>query len=178
MTSPPELKTLFQNFLHHKNTTDNLDSLGPWLQRQVTAYSFPDANQIPFRSAAYTRNRVAQENSGHDQGFEALIMRWDEQVQTSIHGHPEFSFYYVISGCFNMDLFAHASTGRLRLTESKRFVPGEAMWFLGQAGQYDNFIHRVTCLETGHTFHIYSEDARKGLAFGGSIEYSCSFTPK
>ena len=177
MTRLPELETLFQNFLRYKNAAKRA-SLGPWLYRQTTACSFPDADQIPFRSAAYTRNRIAKENIPHDQGFEALIMRWDGQVQTSIHGHPEFSFYYVISGCFGMDLFAHSSTNGLRLTASRRLEPGKALWFLGQAGQYDNFIHRVTCLEPGHTFHVYSEDARRGVAFEDLTEYSYGFACK
>lgn len=173
MTTIPELETLFQSFLSYKNATTNRASLGPWLHHHITTCSFPGADQIPFRSDTYTRNRIAKEDSSHNQGFEALIMRWDGQVQTSIHGHPEFPFYYVISGCFDMDLFAHSPTGGLHLTESRRFGPGESVWFLGQAGQYDNFIHRVTCLKPGHTFHVYSEDAQKGLAFDDLAKYSC-----
>lgn len=173
MTTRFGLDTLFQNFLSYKNTTANRSSLGPWLHQHITACSFPDADQLPFRSDAYTRNCMAKENPNQNQGFEALIMRWDGQVQTSVHGHPEFSFYYVISGCFGMDLFAHSATDGLRLTETRRFGPGEAVWFLGQAGQYNNFIHQVTCLEPGHTFHIYSEDAQRGLAFEELTDHAC-----
>ncbi|NES19652.1 MAG: hypothetical protein F6K41_12155 [Symploca sp. SIO3E6] len=33
-----------------------------------------------------------------------------------------------------------------------------------EMGRYDNFIHRVTCLEPGHTFHIYSEDCQQAIS--------------
>ena len=170
-----ELNTLFQQLLHYRNQAPDLQTLGPWLQRQVPTYAFPDLHQIPFAATAYTRNCIAREtlnqNRAHkastresSQCFEAFIMRWDEQVQTPIHGHPSFAFYYVITGLFEMECFTHSSTGKLQSQGVQRFYPSDTTWHVGQAGRYDNFIHRVRCVEPGHTFHIYSEDAKKGVA--------------
>ncbi|NET33212.1 MAG: hypothetical protein F6K19_14530 [Cyanothece sp. SIO1E1] len=159
-----DLERLFQQLLHYRDSNADFFALGPWLQHQVTACSFPDLNHLPFESATYTRNCIAREKPSQHQRFEALLMRWDKQVKTRIHGHPAFSFYHVISGVFEMELFAHTATDGLQLKETRRFYAADTTWFLGQAGRYDNFIHRVTCLEPGHTFHIYSEDAQKGVS--------------
>lgn len=159
-----DLENLFQQLLRYRDRNTDISSLGPWLQQQITACTFPCPTQIPFVAATYTRNRIAQE-SMEQEGFEALIMRWDKQVQTSIHGHPAFSFYHVISGVFEMELFSFkAHKNCLTLEKTQRFYPSDTTWFLGQMGRYDNFIHRVTCLEAGLTFHIYSEDAQKGMS--------------
>ena len=170
-----ELNTLFQQLLHYRNQAPDLQTLGPWLQRQVPICSFPDLNQIPFAATAYTRNCIARETltarscdvgtTRHPpQRFEAFIMRWDKQVQTPIHGHPTFAFYYVITGLFEMECFTHSKTGKLKSQGVQRFYPADTTWHVGQTGRYDNFIHRVRCVEPGHTFHIYSDDAQKGVA--------------
>lgn len=159
---PLDLKDLFQEMLRYRDRTPNISSLGPWLQEQIATSSFPCLTHIPFATDTYTRNRIAREFS-KQAGFEALIMRWDKQAKTSIHGHPTFSFYHVISGVFEMELFAYDPENRLRLKEIKHLYPSETTWFLGQIGRYDNFIHRVTCLKPGCTFHVYSEDAQQGI---------------
>ncbi|NER19408.1 MAG: hypothetical protein F6J96_01315 [Symploca sp. SIO1C2] len=155
--------SLFQQLLHYRDRSADLSTLGPWLKHQVTGCSFPELNHLPFKTATYTRSCMAKENTDTKQGFQALIMRWDEQVQTPIHGHPAFSFYYVISGLFKMELFSY-TTDSLQLQDTQLFYPSDTTWFLGEMGRYDNFIHRVTCLETGHTFHIYSEDCQQAIS--------------
>ena len=158
------LKSLFQKLLCYRDRTSDLSTLGPWLQSQVTVCSFPALNHIPFEAATYTRNCIAREEPNQSHCFEALVMRWDKQVKTSIHGHPAFSFYHVISGVFEMEIFNRTAKNGLQLRETRLFHASDTTWFLGQVGRYDNFIHRLTCLEAGHTLHIYSEDARKGMS--------------
>ncbi|PZD71200.1 hypothetical protein C1752_07476 [Acaryochloris thomasi RCC1774] len=159
---PSNLETLFQQFLHHRDQATDFSSLGPWLQHQITACQFPELNHLAFAASAYTRNPITKEAA--QRGFEALVIRWDQQAVTPIHGHPAFSFYYVISGIFEMEYFTHSAIG-LQYTGSQLFGATDSTWCLGQIGRYDNFIHRVTCLEPGHTFHVYSEDAQKGVSF-------------
>ena len=160
------LETLFHRLLHYRDETTNSASLGPWLQSQLKAGIFPDLAYIPFAEDTYTRNCIAREETAASHArssqFEALIMRWDKQVRTCIHGHPAFSFYYVVSGVFEIDLFAQAA-GSLKLQQTQRFSPSDTTWFSGQPGRYDNWIHRVRCLEPGLTFHVYSDDAKKGI---------------
>lgn len=156
------VEDLLHQILQQCNANTDLSTLGPWLQHQITSCTFPHLSQIPFAKATYTRNKIMQ-TSEQEHGFEALIMRWDKQVKTSIHGHPAFSFYHVISGVFEMEVFSLKAKDCLELREMRRFHASDTTWFAGQIGRYDNFIHRVTCLEPGLTFHIYSEDAQKGI---------------
>lgn len=166
-----EFESLFQQFLHMRDRHQDLAIMGPWLQDQLKKFSFPDLEQLPFVPCAYTRNYVARETPSG--GFESLIMRWDKAVTTSIHGHPGFSFYHVISGKFRMELFQPSNTGRINLEECHEFVAQDTIWNLGAMGKFDNFIHRITCLEPGSTFHLYSDDALKGIAMEDAQREAC-----
>lgn len=159
-----DLNLFFKEFLNYRDQIADYSMLGPWLKDQVTTSSFPDLNHIPLAETTYTRHSIAKEATPQNQGFEALVMRWDKQVKTSIHGHPAFSFYHVISGVFEMEIFACTDTEGLQLSETRCFSSRDTTWFLGQFGRFDNFIHRVTCIEPGFTFHIYSDDALKGIS--------------
>lgn len=155
---------LFEQLLRHRNQTMDVACLGPWLEQQVhhPRYKTPS---LPFAAGGYTRTCVGREDGPHC--FEALLLRWDRQVKTTIHGHPAFSFYAVIDGLFEMEFFSSCDrtpTG-LYPRGSQLFQPGDVAWNLGQPGRYDNFIHRVTCLKPGCTFHVYSDDAQKGVCY-------------
>ncbi|MDJ1169126.1 hypothetical protein PMG71_06775 [Roseofilum sp. BLCC_M154] len=158
-----DVNSLFQQLLHYRDRHADFSTLGPWLKHQVIACSFPDINQLPFESGTYTRNYMAREKPNEDQGFEALIIRWDKRAKTPVHGHPTFSFYHVITGLFNMEIFTDTGKDGWHLQKTQLFCPSDTTWFLGKPGRYDNFIHRITCLEPGHTFHIYSDNAQKGM---------------
>lgn len=159
------VESLFEQLVYYRDQTADFSMLGPWLKRHVTACSFPDLNDIPFKTATYTRNYITKKKPNQHQSFEALIMRWDKQAKTPIHGHPAFSFYYVISGLFKMELFDYTATSGLELKKTQLFYPSEMTWFMGLVGKYDNFIHQVSCQEPGHTLHIYSEDPRRGVSY-------------
>ena len=167
-----DLTALFHQLICYRNRTTDRHQLGPWLQQQLAAHPFPCLAHLPFSPAGYTRNCVAKESVSPEatseevteSTFEALIMRWDGQVKTSVHGHPQFSFYYVISGLYEIDRFV-LSHNKLRIAETQRFRASDATWFLGKSQRYDNWIHRVRCLEPGLTFHVYSDNAQKGTVF-------------
>ncbi|NEQ97674.1 MAG: hypothetical protein F6K30_13310 [Cyanothece sp. SIO2G6] len=163
-----DLTALFQQLLVYREQTNNWSQLGPWLQQHINTATLPPFEQLPLTPQTYTRHRIAQENpsdsSKTHSSFEALMVRWDQQVQTRIHGHPPFSFYHVITGVFEMELFTRTNKG-LQFVKKRLFLPSDNTWCVGPVGQYDNFIHRVTCLEAGLTFHVYSDDAQKGVCF-------------
>jgi len=167
-----DLTALFHQLISYRNRTSDRHQLGPWLQQQLAAHPCPSLARLPFSPAGYTRNCVAKESALPEESseemteatFEALVMRWDRQVKTSVHGHPKFSFYYVISGLYEIDRFV-LSNNQLRIAETQRFHTSDATWFLGQSQRYDNWIHRVRCLEPGLTFHVYSDNAQKGVVF-------------
>ncbi|MEM9089912.1 MAG: hypothetical protein AAGC93_14335 [Cyanobacteria bacterium P01_F01_bin.53] len=168
-----ELVYLFKRMLYYRDSTTDMARLGPWLQRELSTIQFPNLAHLPFEPKAYTRTCIAKEGTINtaitrnepEARYEALVMRWDQQVKTSIHGHPRFSLYHVISGLFEIETFEQKRGQSLELKETQQLRAAETTWFLGQAKRYDNCIHRVTCLKPGFTFHIYSEDARKGKVY-------------
>lgn len=62
--------------------------------------------------------------------------------------------------------FEPAAGGAARLTESA-VVEGPCAFFaVGAPGRFDNHIHRITCLsDTGHSLHVYSDDALRGEVY-------------
>ncbi|MEL7070615.1 MAG: hypothetical protein AAGN15_18410 [Cyanobacteria bacterium J06581_3] len=167
-----DLSDLFDRLLYYRDCPahgSQLASLGPWLHSQLSDCILPTFSYLPFDPGTYTRTYIGKEfsNGPTPTGslFEALVMRWDEQSKTSIHGHPKFSFYHVMSGAFEIELFDQLATGDLQTKEVQRLTPAESTWFSGDSHCYDNCIHRVTCLEPGLTFHVYSDDALKGAVF-------------
>lgn len=166
-----DLSDLFDRLLHHRDSQADCslsENFGPWLHRHLIAGSLPTFSHLPFESGTYTRTYIRKESSTATSVtplFESLVMRWDEQSKTSIHGHPKFSFYHVMSGVFEIELFDQSATGDLHSKALQRLVPAESTWFSGESLCYDNCIHRVTCLEPGLTFHVYSDDALKGVVF-------------
>lgn len=175
-----DFEQLFEQMICYRAARKDDRQLGPWLQSQLSAGTFPDLHHIPFKADTYTRNCIVKESqvkesqvkesknddsSLDDACFEALIMRWDEQACTPIHGHPQFSFYHVVSGVFEIEVFDSTLTSGLYIKEVQQFSTADATWFSGRSNRYDNCIHRVTCLEPGFTFHIYSEDAKKGIVY-------------
>ncbi|MEM8639855.1 MAG: hypothetical protein AAGG51_13720 [Cyanobacteria bacterium P01_G01_bin.54] len=174
LTSMRTLEDLFRELLARRDRDADLPQLGPWLAQQMPHCVFPALHQLPLQAKAYTRNLIAREQAPTQQAqiqptqiqqrFEALILRWDRQAQTRIHGHPAFSFYHVISGRFAMEYFAQTRHG-LQCVDIRAYQAGGTTWFLGYNDRYDNFIHRVTCLEPGLTFHVYSDNAQKGCCW-------------
>lgn len=176
---PLDLSYLFDRLLHYRDYQQpspvHPDQLGLWLHRRLSVGLFPSLTHLPFKPGSYTRTYIRKELSIRQDKtqaetsattlFEALVMRWDQQSKTAIHGHPKFSFYHVISGVFEIELFDQTATGSLHPREIQQLTPAKSSWFLGMPGRYDNCIHRVTCLEPGLTFHVYSEDALKGVVF-------------
>ena len=46
-----------------------------------------------------------------------------------------------------------------------------AFFAVGAPGRFDNHIHRITCLSpTGHSLHVYSDDALRGEVYGEADE--------
>ena len=46
------------------------------------------------------------------------------------------------------------------------------LYAIGEAGKFDNHIHRITCLsDTAHSLHVYSDDALKGKKLDGVFLY-------
>lgn len=111
-------------------------------------------------SKVYTRTIIHQEECGP----EAMLARWRKDAVSSTHGHPEFGFYYLLSGKLHVETFEFENN---TLLSSGETVMRTGQYFLinGRADRFDNGIHRITVLEESLSLHIYSDDALKGICF-------------
>lgn len=112
------------------------------------------------RHPEYSRHVI-----GTDGDWTALICRWEAGASSSVHGHPAFTFYYVLQGKFIMDLYKSKDGKSATLNDSRQLNRGDTLWDYGQEGRYDNLIHRVAAREHGYTLQLFSEDPALGQVF-------------
>ena len=104
-------------------------------------------------------------------GWEAIVMSWQEGNRTSIHAHPQFAGYHFADGRFRLEIFEPAGDGTARPVHSAEVEAPCAFFAIGKPGCFDNHIHRITCLSpTGHSLHVYSDDALRGEVYGEADE--------
>lgn len=116
-----------------------------------------------FDARSYVRNYVGRDAAT---GFEALVMSWTHGNTTSVHGHPQLACYCFADGEFLVETFEDAGNGLARPVGSRRVGGGCGFCAVGLPGRFDNHIHRITCLSRhGHSLHVYSDDALKGLKY-------------
>lgn len=116
-------------------------------------------NPVDFRSIRqdYSRTILLKEESG----FEIMMARWDRGAITPIHGHPYYTFMYVIEGQLKEELFVK-DEGRLLKIGDLKLTPGCYSYHKGERHRFDNAIHRITAEKNSLSLHIYSDDALKG----------------
>ena len=113
-----------------------------------------------FSPDSYVRNYLGRDPEAH---WEALVMSWQKGNRTAIHAHPQFAGYTFAHGEFLIEIFEPVPEG-IRLKQEYVIKDIRGFYAIGDPGRFDNHIHRITCLsETGHSLHIYSDDALKGL---------------
>lgn len=110
------------------------------------------------RHAEYSRHVIG--TRGNWMGF---ICRWEANACSSIHGHPSFAYYQVIRGEFKMDFYDITDNDHAQLANSTIMNASECVWQTGEAGRYDNLVHRVSCEKSGGlTLHLFSENPALG----------------
>lgn len=144
---------------------ERIEAISQTLEKMDLLSHFP--NHIlsrENRGPMYLRNLIGR-STGYDKN-EALLIHWNTMARTGIHGHPAAAFYRVLTGKFQMDVFERIAKSK-KVVKRKTFIlgPGDSKSCIGTKETYDNFIHRVVCLEEGFTVHFYSDDARKGEMF-------------
>lgn len=121
-----------------------------------------------YSGESYVRNLLGRDAAT---GFEALVMSWTQGNRTSVHGHPQLACYCFADGEFLVETFEDAGGGRARPTGSRRVRGGCGFHAVGLPGRFDNHIHRISCLSRhGHSLHVYSDDALKGLKYRSEEE--------
>lgn len=113
----------------------------------------------------YRRNYIGRDV---DSGWEAIIMSWQKGNQTKIHSHPQYAGYTFSDGEFLVEVYESLGNGSARKTGEMHIANGsiESYFALGETASFGNHIHRITCLsDTGHSLHVYSDDALKGYIY-------------
>ncbi len=140
------------------------DALGEWLKEQVAEWLKDNTLEAfdNYSDTAYSRTYLGRSA----EGWEAIVMGWKQGNRTSIHSHPQFAAYNFADGEFEIEIFEPTGEGRARLVQRLHVVAPQSFYAVGKAGAFDNHIHRITCLSaTGHSLHIYSDDALQGLTY-------------
>ena len=114
------------------------------------------------RHPKYSRHIIGKKDE-----WTGLICRWEAGSCSSIHGHPAFTFYHVFGGSFAMDLYDRDVSGQLVISKTHDLEPGDTYWENGDAGRYDNLIHRVRARHHGYTLMLFSEDPGRGEVYSG-----------
>ena len=114
-------------------------------------------------AGTYSRTIVSQPGNG----FEAMIARWPKKTVTSIHGHPDYAFYYCLTGRIGVEHFVIKDSGLERVS-SKIMQSGEYYSVQGKSRTFENAIHRITALEESLSLHVYSDDPAKGHLYSSA----------
>ena len=114
------------------------------------------------------RNYIGRDT---ESGWEAIVMSWKKGNRTAIHAHPQFAGYTFADGVFLVEVFEPFKEG-IRLVQEMTISDIHGLYAIGEAGKFNNHIHRITCLsDTAHSLHVYSDDALKGEKLDGRIVY-------
>ena len=114
----------------------------------------------------YVRNYIGRDRKS---GWEAIIMTWKEGNVTAIHSHPQFAGYVFADGDFLVEFYeptGDKNDRKAKKTGEIRVNSQEGYFSLSDIPGFENHIHRIRCLSpTGHSLHIYSDDALQGFRF-------------
>ena len=165
-TSAPEFTAGYDHFMdglldvvHSGPVTDSMgDRIKTYALDFVKEYPLTPFDQ--YSDSTYVRNYIGRDPETH---WEAIVMSWKKGNQTAIHSHPQFASYTFADGIFEVEVFEPQGDG-IRLVDDLIVDHALGLYAIGEAGKFDNHIHRITCLsETAHSLHIYSDDALKGM---------------
>ncbi len=151
----------FLQFIAQKELSKSLgEEVKKYALQTVPEINLSDFQQ--FSDDSYVRNYIGKD---YETGWEALVMSWKKGNKTTIHGHPSFANYTILSGEILIETFDYIDNC-LKPIGEYRVKSGVSFYAFGESDKFDNHIHRLTCLsDTAHSLHIYSDDARKGMVF-------------
>ena len=112
---------------------------------------------IPLDEDTYSRHILCKED-----GCWLLLIHWDEDVSTCIHGHPDKSFVYVIEGALEVENF---EIHPLKSTGEEAICTDEYTYYNGSADTLDNAVHQIRTKQKTLSLHFYSDDPTVGEVF-------------
>ena len=158
---------IFQQLMEAKVLTANVAD-SPCEQRKAIAAqltelasSHEECLQTLPRHDTYSRHII-----GTQDNWVGLICRWEQNITSTIHGHPAFAYYQVLGGRIAMELFKPVSASEATMVSTTEMCAGDNILSTQQEGQYDNLIHRIRTESPGvFTLHLYSDNPAKGQVF-------------
>ena len=131
-------------------------------------HSGPICESVGEQIKTYVRDYIGRDART---GWEAIVMSWKKGNRTAIHAHPQFAGYTFADGEFLVEVFEPFREG-IRLVQEMIISDIHGLYAIGEAGKFNNHIHRITCLsDTAHSLHVYSDDALKGEKLDGQMIY-------
>ena len=97
-----------------------------------------------------------------------MAARWSKGALSPIHGHPFFTLYFVAAGKLSIDNFKK-NQGRIKKTDSEILSSSKFFASTGKVQSFDNHIHQVKAVEESLSFHVSSDDGRKGEIFSQDL---------
>lgn len=155
----------FRNLLQITSGADCDDALGEELKKYVLEWLArnPLDKFDEYSDLTYSRTYLGRDAAS---GWEAIVMTWKQGNRTRIHAHPQFAGYNLADGVFRVEIFEPTVDGHVRLVDDRTVTAPCAFFAVGAKDRFDNHIHRLTCLSpTGHSLHIYSDDALRGQIY-------------
>ncbi len=114
-----------------------------------------------FSTEKYVRNYIGKAENG----LEAIVMGWSKDMKSSIHGHPKFAMYAIITGELEVEIFELEDNIPV-LKQTVIAKEGDVFYNIGSSDNFDNHLHRISCKsDTSLSLHIYSDDAREGVVY-------------
>ena len=115
---------------------------------------------FPLDTSTYSRHILCKEN-----GCWLLLIHWDKNVSTCIHGHPEKSFVYVMDGLLEVENF---DIHPLKSTSKEDLCVDDYTYYNGSADTVDNAVHQINAKQQSISLHFYSDDPTVGEVFTDS----------
>ena len=116
---------------------------------------------FPHNKSTYSRHILSKKD-----GYWLLLIEWDENVTTCVHGHPQQSFVYLIEGSLEVESY---ETDPLVLIDKKPLHVDEYIYHdqfkHGPDDKFDNGVHQIHTQTRSLSLHFYSDDPRKGVVF-------------
>ncbi len=103
-----------------------------------------------------------------DESIKALASEFPKATLLADYDNGAFNVPAAISadGRFRVEVFEPTGDGRAQRIAEQVIDGREGFFAIGTPGRFDNHLHRITCLSpTGHSLHVYSDDALQGIAF-------------
>lgn len=163
-TSASNYKDFFEQLLSIVSNNEFNTQLGEIIKTHALSFtSIWNPEDFKYKGSTYTRCYIGKD---HISKWEAIVMCWKRGNQTSIHGHPNFASYTFLLGEILVETFSPTEDNKVTKNAEVIYTPKSSLFAIGESSNFDNHIHRLTCLsDYAYSLHIYSDDARKGKLF-------------